>query len=111
MTETLQISKKYIINATKDELIERLTDECYGWIFEEDSEVQQAFNNKLAERIEQKLTDATSKEQLLDKVIDIVADKVFDEVISHIDSAVVKEVSNRLISTVGFTLTVSRKEQ
>lgn len=47
----MNITKKDIINALKDDILEHLSNEFYQWVFEDENEIQRIFSERLTQGV------------------------------------------------------------
>lgn len=90
----MEITKEDILSSLKNDILDNLSDDCYEWIFEQDSEVQRVFNKRLTEEIKSTLLeDKNVKNTLIANIAEIFVDTYKDELLEIISDKIIGHIS------------------
>lgn len=95
----IRFSKEELLEELKNDILDRLSDDFYGWIFTEPGEIQDLLADKIANVILQIFNEGKQKE-LMDKVVENLINhfikecsyKIYDEVADKLVQGLLKDV-------------------
>lgn len=92
MDEMIKLDKAYIMSYIQEDLVDRLTEEAYSWIFEDESDVQRMFTERLTQRIQKTiLDDSELKEQLIENICDMFIESLDETFYREIAQSIIKD--------------------
>lgn len=104
----MEITKQEIIDAVKEDLIENICESFYEWVFEEDSDIQQLFSERIVEGLLPKLDEECSR-HLKDKISNLVVDDIITNDGYEIKEKIISRVSTKLVENIKLEVKICEK--
>lgn len=104
----MEITKQEFIDAVKEDLIENICESFYEWLFEEDSDIQQLFSERIVKRLLPKLEEEYST-HLKNKISYLIVDDIITNNGYEIKEGIISKVSAKLLETIKLEVKICEK--
>lgn len=95
----MQITKKELIEALKEDLLDRMCESFYEWVFEEDSEIQQLLSKRLVHGVLQGISK-DFKNSLISEMKTQIVEKFIRENNHYLCTAIKDEVKDTILNKI-----------